>query len=280
MSSTSQAAAGSPNRAIQLRHRELGLSPSLLSKPRGHFSCEPPPKPCTSSSAGRNHSSHALHAPSSRSRSPDTAAWPVPRRLGASAPVAQGKQTAFPPGLLPLATAAALGWPGCAGRTAGRFSEVQPCGRCGLSCRRCLPPWLAESRAETTNKQETCTAWLGLHIGNRDKLLQKADPREAAERGGEGSWGAGGPGRRQLPPLGAGEGKHPKVRAGAPSHAAAASSAVQRPAPATRWGTVRLGWRARSHPLTLQPALPGATWPSPGGDGGQTKGSKSLSCCG
>lgn len=190
MRSTSRAAAGNPNRAMQLRHRELGLSPSLLSKPKGHFSCEPPPKPCTGSSACRNHSSHALCAPSSCGRLPDTAAWPMPRGLGTSAPVAQGKQTAFPPGLLPLATAAAFSWPGCAGSTAERFSKVHPCSRCGLSCWHCLPPRLAESKTETTNKQETCMSWLGLHIGNRDKLLRKLNPREAVEQEGEGGGAA------------------------------------------------------------------------------------------
>ena len=92
--------------------------------------------------------------------------------------------------------------------------------------------------------------------------------------------GADSPGRCQLPPLGAGEGKHPEVRAGAPSHAAATGSAVQHPALAVGWREARLGWRAQSRPLAPQPALPEASWLSARGDGGKTKGSKSLSCCG
>jgi len=114
---------------------------------------------------------------------------------------------------------------------------------------------------------------------SRTPGMQWSGEESAAEMPRAGQ-GADSPSRCQLPPLGAGEGKHPKARAGAPSHAAAAGSAGQCPAPDAGRREVRLGWRAQSCPLAWQPAPPEATRLSARGDGGETKGSKSLTCCG
>lgn len=153
-----------PKQTIPAAPQGAGLSPSLLSKPRSRFSCEPLPKPCTSSSASSNHSSHASRAPASHGGSPDAVAWPVTRRPGTGTPAAPGKQTAFHLGLLPCATAATFSRPGSASSTAGKFSKVQPCGCCGLSCRRCCHhgchrSWRRAGPIQQTNKKHARLGW-------------------------------------------------------------------------------------------------------------------------
>lgn len=141
----------------------------------------------------------------------------------ASTSIAPGKQTALPPGLMPVATTATFGWASCTTTQLRASARSSPVVAVGLAANHCLPPQLAQSRAETSHKQETCTAWLGLHIGNRDKLLQKLNPREAVEQEEEdggaamGCWGGDSPGKCLMPPLCARKGKHPKVQAEVPN---------------------------------------------------------------
>lgn len=128
-----------------------------------------------------------------------------------------GKQTALSPGLMPVATTATFGWASCATTQLRASARSSPVVAVGLAVSHCLPPQLAQSRSETSHKKETCTAWLGLHIGNRDKLLQKLNPGEAVEQeeedggGAMGCWGGDSPGKCLIPPPGAKKGKHPKV---------------------------------------------------------------------
>lgn len=227
-----------------------GLSPSLLSKPRSHFSCEPPPELCTSSCASGNHSSHASRAPASHGRSPHAVAWPVAHRLGTSAPVAPGKQTTFRLGLFPCATAATFSRLGCAGSTAGRVSKVQPRGCSGLRCQCCCHCGCHRSWRRAGLIQPTRTAWRLLRFGSRVKLPRKPRrrSREGRQRSCVCSWAADSPagGSRTSRHWG---GEAPRDASRSTLPRCGCWLCRTGPVPATGWREVTSGWRGCPAPL-------------------------------